>query len=222
MAKKGRPFTYQSDEERPVTISLRLAHDLYDRLEWYAQRHRQSVSELVRDGIEMRLAVQADPRWQTAQEQESYYDNTVLQKLATPAHMLDDRIPFDDDHMPVPAPATVAVADMPYDNNTVIQESVPKRRVRKMPATVLQDAQTPALAEDAPGHSADVPAYDTTRFYLGKLCPKGHEFDWHRHEPAQEAQPELPRLRERTQESTTSGQAPGPRSALSVALPREN
>ena len=165
MAKKGRPFTYQSDEERPVTISLRLAHDLYDRLERYAQRHRQSVSELVRDGIEMRLAVQADPRWQTAQGQEEYYDNTVLQELATPAHLLDDRIPFDDDHGPVSAPATVAVADMPYDNNTVIQE--------------MQSTQRPTLAhEQRPGSAlpGTVPPYDTSKYRLGRLCPRGHDY----------------------------------------------
>ena len=148
MAKKGRPFTYQSDEERPVTISLRLAHDLYDRLERYAQRHRQSVSELVRDGIEMRLATQADPRWQTAPEQETYYDNTVLQELATPAHLLDDRIPFDDEYRPVPVPATPAVSDMSYDNNTVIHKPVPKRRDGKGQAAAVQQDQTPALAQD--------------------------------------------------------------------------
>ena len=132
MAKKGRPFTYQRAEERPVTISLRLARDLYDRLERYAQRHRHSVSELVRDGIEMRLAVQADPRWQTAQAQGSYYDNTVLQELATPAHLLDDRIPFDDEHLPMSAPATPVVADMSHNNNTVIQEAGSPHRGRKL------------------------------------------------------------------------------------------
>ena len=151
MAKKGRPFTYQSDEERPVTISLRLAHDLYDRLERYASRHRQSVSELVRDGIELRLAVEADPRWQTAQAQEEYYDNTVLQELATPAHFLDDRIPFDDDHVPAPAPVTAAVADMPYDNNTVIQETAPKHRGRK---PVLREPILALLREHQAGLTA--------------------------------------------------------------------
>ena len=176
MAKKGRPFTYQSDEERPVTISLRLAHDLYDRLERHAQRHRQSVSELVRDGIEMRLAVQADPRWQTAQEQELYYDNTVLQELATPAHFLDDRIPFDDEHLPVSAPATPAVADISHDNNTVIQEAVTKHRGRKGQAAAVQQDQSPALVEDTPGHSDEAPAYDPSKYHLGKLCPRGHEY----------------------------------------------
>jgi hypothetical protein len=149
MAKKGRPFIYQSDEERPVTISLRLAHDLYDRLERYAQRHRQSVSALVRDGIEMRLAAQPDPRWQTAQEQEAYYDNTVLQKLATPTHFLDDSMPFDDDHLSVSAPATSAVSDISHDNNTVLQGET-------------------SVQETAPTFDAEV-------FYLGDLCPDAPE-----------------------------------------------
>ena len=39
-----------------------------------------------------------------------------------------------------------------------------------VPATVLQAAQNPALA------SVEASSFDTTRYYLGKLCPKGHDF----------------------------------------------
>jgi len=63
MAKKDdKRVKYASDTEKPVMLSLRLPRELYDRLERYASEHRQNVSELVRDGIEMRLEVEADPR----------------------------------------------------------------------------------------------------------------------------------------------------------------
>jgi len=197
MAKKGRPFVYQRDEERPVTISLRVPHDLYERLQHYAQRHRQSVTELVKDGIAMRLEVQADPRWQTAVEQISYNDNTVLQELATPAHFLDDAIPFDDEHLPVRAPEATAVADISHDSNAVIQERVPKRRRRSptlrpdrimavlrapfaglteehRPVPVLEP---PAGGENNEQTAKSTPAYDPSKFYLGGLCPKGHAYE---------------------------------------------
>ena len=38
MAKLGRPFTYQSEEERPVTVSLRIPRDLAEQMKRYAAR----------------------------------------------------------------------------------------------------------------------------------------------------------------------------------------
>ena len=55
MTKKGRPLVAHSDEDRPVTISLRIPRDLYERLEDYAERYQQTISDLVRDGLEWRL-----------------------------------------------------------------------------------------------------------------------------------------------------------------------
>src|SRR5262249_42575434 len=40
----------------------------------------------------------------------------------TPAHCLDDGIPFDADHLPVPAPVPPAVAESPSDRNAGTQE----------------------------------------------------------------------------------------------------
>jgi hypothetical protein len=87
MAKKGRPFVYHKDEERPVTISFRLPPDLYTRLEQYAKQHRQSRSELARDGIEWRLG-EGDPRGlgdtrgsSRRHNGEAYYDNTASEML---------------------------------------------------------------------------------------------------------------------------------------------
>src|SRR5207302_8763441 len=84
MAKLGRPFTYQSEEERPVTVSLRIPRDLHERMSHYASRHRQSITELLLDGLKWRLE-QDDPRQQSISDME-YYDNTVLQELIKPAH----------------------------------------------------------------------------------------------------------------------------------------
>jgi hypothetical protein len=121
MTKRGRPFTYQSEEERPVTVSLRIPRDLYERMSSYAARHRQSVTELLLDGLKWRLE-QDDPRQQSIRDL-SYYDNTVLQELARPTYLLDALIPFDEDIAAFPATKAESAPDISNYNNTVIQES---------------------------------------------------------------------------------------------------
>ncbi len=49
--KLGRPFTYTSDEQRPVTVSLRLPRTLFDRMEEYRTRHGLGVTEVLVDGL---------------------------------------------------------------------------------------------------------------------------------------------------------------------------
>jgi len=39
--KAGRPFVYESEDERPVTVSLRVPHDLYGQ----AQRHPSQLKQ---------------------------------------------------------------------------------------------------------------------------------------------------------------------------------
>jgi hypothetical protein len=129
MAKLGRPFTYQSEEERPVTVSLRVPRDLYDQMSRYASRHRQSVTELLLDGLKWRLE-QDDPRTQALSDL-SYYDNTVIQELTKPAHLLDECIPFDEDIAAFPAIKTEPSADISNYGNTVIQEVKEKDAWRK-------------------------------------------------------------------------------------------
>jgi hypothetical protein len=121
MAKLGRPFTYQSEDERPVTVSLRIPRDLHERMSRYAARHRQSVTELLLDGLKWRLE-QDDPRQQSISNME-YYDNTVLQELAKPAHLVDAAIPFDEDLAAFPTTKTEPSADISNYSNPVIQES---------------------------------------------------------------------------------------------------
>ena len=122
MAKRGRPFTYQSEDEKPVTVSLRIPHDLHERMSRYSARHRQSVTELLLDGLRWRLE-QDDPRQQSISGL-SYYDNTVLQELAKPVHLVDALIPFDEDISAVTAKINPQAApDISNYNNAVILES---------------------------------------------------------------------------------------------------
>src|SRR3989442_14586408 len=120
MVKRGRPFTYQSEEERPVTVSLRIPRDLAERMKRYAARYRQSVTELLLDGLKWQLE-QEDPRAQSSSDME-YYDNTVLQELTKSAHLVDESIPFDEDLGVFPETKAQPASDISNYNNTVIQE----------------------------------------------------------------------------------------------------
>src|SRR5262245_19044292 len=76
MPKRGRPFEYQTDVDRPVTVSLRIPRDLYNRMEAYRRMHQQSITELLLDGLKLRLDTPADPRDILLSD-----DNTVIQEV---------------------------------------------------------------------------------------------------------------------------------------------
>jgi hypothetical protein len=73
----GRPFVYQSEDEKPVTVSLRLPRDVYDRVERYVKRHPgMTLTEFFLDGARLRLDTPADPRDLLLSD-----DNTVIQEV---------------------------------------------------------------------------------------------------------------------------------------------
>jgi hypothetical protein len=129
MAKKGRPFVYQSDTEKPVTVSVRLPRDLYDQVERYVKlRPGMTLTEFFLDGARLRLDTPADPRDLILSD-----DNTVIRELQEmvdaavqkalarerPAPPARNAAP----HAPAPeAPAPESV----YDDNTVIQAKAPR------------------------------------------------------------------------------------------------
>ena len=84
MTKLDKRLKYQNDDEKPVTISMRLPKELHARLEQYATQHRQSISELVRDGLAWRLS-EGDPRGlgdASAKDDEAYYMSKTANALA--------------------------------------------------------------------------------------------------------------------------------------------
>src|SRR5437588_10181403 len=77
MAKLGRPSVYQSDAEKPVTVSLRLPRDVYEQAQRYVGRRLpMTLTDLLLDGLQLRLETPADPRDVILSN-----DNTVMQEL---------------------------------------------------------------------------------------------------------------------------------------------
>ena len=72
----ARPPTYQSDEEKPVTVSVRVPVELYAQAKAYAGQRRMSLTDLLLDGLRLRLETPADPRDVLVSQ-----DTTVIQEL---------------------------------------------------------------------------------------------------------------------------------------------
>ena len=166
---RGRPKT--KDYE---TLVARVPGDLAEQVKRYAERHRQSVSELIRDGLEWRIEQDTPGRaWRGAQAHDAddfpmpNNGDTVLHELSPGLHAAITTAAL------AAAQAVMQAVPHALAGNAVIQE----------PLHVLQHE----TGESPPGaaaldreHSgpddATQPPYDTTRSYLGKLCPKGHNF----------------------------------------------
>src|SRR6266487_5323958 len=73
----GRPPTYQSEDEKPATVSLRIPRDVYTQVERYVKMHPgMTLTEFMLDGIRIRLDPPADPRDLILSD-----DNTVIQEM---------------------------------------------------------------------------------------------------------------------------------------------
>jgi hypothetical protein len=75
-ATMARPPKYASEEDKPVSVTLRLPRDLYDQAQHHARMRQTTLTELVREGLQMRLETPTDPRDILATQ-----DITVMQEL---------------------------------------------------------------------------------------------------------------------------------------------
>jgi hypothetical protein len=122
MAKKGRPFVYQSEEEKPVTVSLRLPHALYERAEQRIRLQRMTLTEAIKEALEVWLEKPTDPRDLLVSD-----DNTVIRELEEMVDAVVQRVLAReraaqqalDTPTATPAPPVLAIA---YNDNTIIQE----------------------------------------------------------------------------------------------------
>ena len=72
----ARPPTYHTDAEKPVTVSVRIPRALYAQAQQYVSMRRTTLTEVLLDGLRLRLETPADPRDVLVSQ-----DNTVMQEL---------------------------------------------------------------------------------------------------------------------------------------------
>jgi hypothetical protein len=172
---RGRPKTKDY-----ATLVARVPSDLIERVKGYASIHRQSVSELIRDGLEMRLDAgdvpgrtrPTAPGLPPQDDLPSMPENgdTGIQELSPMLRAaITAAVRATLNHVQSRPLPTVLLVPPGEHGEGVIQQS---------PIPVLQhdagESQDGAAAMEP--ESADTPA-DTTNYHQGKLCPKpGHAF----------------------------------------------
>jgi DNA-directed RNA polymerase subunit L len=128
--KAGRPFVYQTEDERPVTVSLRVPHDLYAQVQRYVRvRPQMTMTEFLLDAARLKLETPTDPRDAILSD-----DNTVIQDLQ---RMVDEAVEAalakrNGQAATTSAPmSAVAVPNISHDCNTVLQPSQEVQPQRK-------------------------------------------------------------------------------------------
>ncbi len=184
----GRPKTkdYQ-------TISLKIPQELLDRVQVYARLHRQSLSELMRDGVEWRitegalrgLGVYAPQR--TKSHEDEYYGNTVIPaevrgepEHAGILHEIRTALARQETQLRELAQALehrpVALAPRAYSGKT---RNGPSEQLSPLePAPEGDGRHTPQKVHTEDSNTVlqkDIPAFDPTKYALGKLCPRRHD-----------------------------------------------
>ena len=136
--KPGRPPVYQSKDEKPATVSLRIPRDLYKQAQKYVQqRSPMTLTELLLDGLRLRLETPADPRDIILSD-----DNTVMQELQ---EMIQTAVQAEIGKLntfmesasgalkltPVPEAPVEPVPELSHNGNAVIQQEAPRRPGRQ-------------------------------------------------------------------------------------------
>jgi hypothetical protein len=114
--KSGRPFVYHSDDDRPVTVSLRMPRDLYAQIQHRVRQRHQTMTDALLDAARRWLATPHDPRDVILSD-----DNTVIQRLQ---RMVDAAVEAALTARQG-APVSHAPAVMPplsHDGNTVLRQ----------------------------------------------------------------------------------------------------
>ena len=123
--RRGRPITKAEPDH---TVLSRIPLSLWHKVEAYAKLHKQSISELVRDGLEMRL--EYDPR--ALQAPESTADNNGAMSAGIVRRLAEQ---LTDLSTILAAGANTLLESLQFASNTEYTKSVPEDRS----ATLLEN-----------------------------------------------------------------------------------
>jgi hypothetical protein len=174
-----------------ATVQSRIPLELLDAVQHYASQHRCSISALIREGLELRLETDVPGRGQGHASGEVL---PLLHGLQHTLNALQNELPGLQRTLQrtIHSALREAVQDVLYDVlQGKIGEQAPTWRAENVLQNVLQagaeqrdhagtsDALRHVLHTEARepdyGHT-DPEGYDAATFYLGKLCPRGHEY----------------------------------------------
>lgn len=163
----------RGDKKAYGSVIARIPQDLLDQVKQYASQHRCTVSELVRDGLEMRLEAEDVPGRSTGHSRDD--GGEVIHEVLHTLKALS----------PMPHAATLR-----QTITEVLHEVLPLYLSRQQegqeghtevlqgmttvlpPHVPVQGRARNGMTEVLP-HGVD---FDSTKFYLADLCKRGHDY----------------------------------------------
>ncbi len=182
---RGRPKTKEY-----VTLMARVPQELADRVQRYAGLHQQPISVVLRDALEVLL--EEDRYHPFLSDMNRAPDNVSDTKAESASIMSDmkEEQAYIVSDMNDDTPATSAVTP-PHTRSAKVSDT--KEGVSAMLSDIKGDDCTPDVQESLPSIMSDtkevqpegtpapailsdtnIPAFDTSKYSLGKLCPRGH------------------------------------------------
>ena len=127
----ARPPMYQSDGEKPISVSLRIPKELYEQVQQKVHMRRMTLTEALLDGLRLWLVTPTDPRDILVSQ-----DNTVMQEVqkmirAAVQKEIGTLRDFLGPHasalgvLPTPEAPPASVPDISHDATTGVQDTVP-------------------------------------------------------------------------------------------------
>jgi hypothetical protein len=113
----ARPPKYATKDDKPISVSLRIPRDLHEQAQHHATMRRTTLTELLLEGLRLRLETPTDPRDILVSR-----DITVMQELE---QLIDARVyaVLAAQQVPAPEPAPTHRADeISHYGNAVLQE----------------------------------------------------------------------------------------------------
>ena len=182
-----------------TTVSLKLPTALLQQAKRYALIHRRPVSELFRDGLVWRIG-EGDPLAQhyglSQQDEQENNGNTVipdearwertsvetmLAEIRTALQTLTQALPQRTNGLASPVDPGEQRREAA---GVTAPEATPIRSRARPPVKQARVDPIPARACASPGLDqgeasappVDCPSYDASKYRLGRLCPRGHEW----------------------------------------------
>lgn len=162
---RGRPKTKEY-----VTLMARVSQDLADRVKVYRSHKRQTMSDVLRDGLELLLE----------QEHEQAPLYVYDRKGEKPSMMSDTKEEIADIMSDSKDAETVNMSDTKEERAGRLRRarSAKVSDTKGDRAAITSDtkeAQTAGTPEPAILSDRNIPTFDPSKYCLGKLCPRAHE-----------------------------------------------
>jgi hypothetical protein len=205
----------RNDLKAYTSLIARIPQDLADQVKRYAREHRCTVSELIRDGLEMRL--DTDLPWHAPGDSRSTDGEVLPEVLHTmealkpmlralvqdtvrttmtevlqevshretnlhtgESEVLPEVLPYGDQVLHGHTSALQAAAALPNGGMTEVIQGHTEVLPQQPAVSTVHGGMTEVVpspvppAQPSPQGITEVLPFDTAKYVLGKLCPRGH------------------------------------------------